>query len=440
MRLGMICQASPQTLFLAFLSGNNDPDISMARAFLFVLDSFGVGGAADAADYGDEGANTFGHIAEACAAGLANQAGLREGPLDVPNMVSLGLAEAARIATGFAFDGTVATRPSAFHGAGQEISSGKDTPSGHWEIAGVPVPFEWGYFPQTVPAFPAELTEAIIREGKVPGILANRHASGTGVIEDFGEEHVRTGKPICYTSVDSVLQIAAHEEHFGLQRLYDLCAVVRRLVDPLNIGRVIARPFVGNSAADFERTPNRRDYAVPPPEPTLLDRIAASGGKVIGMGKIGDIFAHRGVKDVRKGAGNMGLFDKTLLAMDEVGDGDLLFANFVDFDTNFGHRRDIAGYAAALEAFDRRLPEAIARLRHGDLLLLTADHGCDPSYAGTDHTRERVPIFGIVPGEKGGDVGLRPTFADIGETVAEHLGLAPGRHGTSFLRDLSRHA
>lgn len=411
----------------------------MARAFIFVLDSFGIGGAADAEKYGDAGADTFGHIAAACAAGEADREGLRNGPLTVPNMAALGLGLAAKTATGLAFPAAAAA-PGAFHGAAQEVSSGKDTPSGHWEIAALPVRFDWGYFPDTVPAFPASLTEAMIREGKVPGILANRHASGTGVIEDFGEEHIRTGKPICYTSVDSVLQIAAHEEHFGLERLYEFCKVVRGLVDPLNIGRVIARPFVGETAATFHRTPNRRDFSVPPPEPTLLDRLTARGSRVIAVGKIGDIFAHRGISEVRKAPGNMAMFDKALTAIDDAGDGDLVFANFVDFDTEFGHRRDVAGYAAALEAFDKRIPEALAKLQYGDLFILTADHGNDPTWRGTDHTRERIPVIGIARGRKGGDIGLRATFADIGETVAEHLGLAPGRHGTSFLAELGDHA
>ncbi len=405
----------------------------MPRAFLFILDSFGIGGSADAAEFGDEGSDTFGHIAARCAAGGGDRAGLRSGPLDLPHMTALGLARSSAIATGRPPIGIASpARLSGFHGAAQEVSDGKDTPSGHWEIAGVPVPFEWGYFPDTVPAFPPDLTEAIIREGGLPGILANCHASGTEVIERFGEEHIRTGKPICYTSVDSVLQIAAHEEHFGLQRLYDLCKVVRRLVDPLNIGRVIARPFVGEAAGSFKRTPNRKDLAVPPPEDTLADRVVAAGRRVIGVGKIGDIFAHRGISEVRKGPGNMAMFDVALGAMDDAQDGDLVFANFVDFDTEFGHRRDVPGYAAALEQFDRRIPEAMARLKPGDLLILTADHGNDPTWKGTDHTRERIPVLGTGPGLKPADIGLRSTFADIGETVAEHLGLAAGRHGTSF--------
>ncbi|MDQ6435583.1 phosphopentomutase [Mesorhizobium sp. LHD-90] len=412
----------------------------MARAFLFVLDSFGVGGAPDGMRFGDQGSDTLGHIARAAASGGADRDGLRQGPLALPVMASLGLGEAARVATGVDPLAPAKLAGGAFHGAAQEISNGKDTITGHWEIAGVPVPFDWGYFPDTVPAFPAELLDAIVRQAGLPGTLANRHASGTEVIEVYGEEHLRTGKPIVYTSVDSVIQIAAHEKHFGLARLYDLCKTARKLVDPLNIGRVIARPFVGDTAKTFERTPNRKDFAVPPPEPTILDRVVAAGGRTLCMGKIGDIFTHRGVSEVRKAAGNLPLFDKTLAAIDDARDGDLVFANFVDFDTEFGHRRDVAGYAAALEAFDRRLPEAVAKLQTGDLLLLTADHGCDPTWHGTDHTRERVPIFGIAPGAPGGSVGLRNSYADIGETVAAHLGLEKGAHGVSFVNKIAGHA
>ena len=405
----------------------------MARAFLFVLDSFGIGNAPDAAAFGDEGSNTYGHILQGSARGDGDRDGLRSGPLALPVMDGLGLAHAARLSEpGLPPPSVQQLR--GFFGAAEETSTGKDTPSGHWEIAGYPVPFDWTYFPDTVPAFPEDLTKAIIERTGVPGILGNCHASGTAVIEDLGEEHLRTGKPICYTSADSVLQVAAHEEAFGLERLYSFCETVRELVDPLNIGRVIARPFLGTNAENFERTSHRRDYAVPPPEDTICDRLTAVGRTVIGIGKIGDIFAHRGISEVRKGAGNMALFDAALTAMDDARDGDLVFANFVDFDTNFGHRRDIPGYAAALEAFDARMPEALARMRDGDLLVLTADHGCDPSWRGTDHTRERVPVYGCMHGmTRPAPLGIRPTFADIGETVAEHLGIAPGRHGTSFL-------
>lgn len=413
----------------------------MARAFLFVLDSFGIGGAPDAAAFGDAGADTLGHIAAACNTGSADRAGLRKGPLHLPNMTMLGLAQAAITATGNAPAGLDAGRePQGFYAAAQEISRGKDTPSGHWEIAGVPAKQEWGYFPHTVPTFPPELTKSILEKTGLPGILGDCHASGTEIIARLGEDHIRTGKPICYTSSDSVYQIAAHEDHFGLQRLYELCETVFELVAPLNIGRVIARPFVGSNSNDFTRTGNRRDFAVPPPEPTLLDRVTGHGSRVIAVGKIGDIFAHQGIGEVRKASGNMALFDATLGAIADAGDGDLVFTNFVDFDSLYGHRRDVAGYAAALEAFDVRLPEVTSRLKAGDMLILTADHGCDPTWHGTDHTRERVPVLGTGPGMAAGSLGVFQTFSDIAETIAEHLGLETGRYGTSHYPKIARNA
>lgn len=396
----------------------------MSRAILIVLDSFGVGKAPDARAYGDEGSDTYGNIRRAAERGQADRDGLRSGPLRLPHLDRLGLSRAA------GFDGPA---PEGLFGTAAETSNGKDTPSGHWEIAGLPVAFDWGYFPETIPTFPPELIEAILEEAELPGVLGNRHGSGTQIIEEFGEEHVATGKPIVYTSADSVFQIAAHETAFGLDRLYRLCEITRTHVDPLNIGRVIARPFVGESAETFSRTANRRDYATPPPEETLLDRVEASGARVIAVGKIGDIFAHKGVTKVLKGAGNMAQFDKLLEAVAEARDGDLVFANFVDFDSEFGHRRDVPGYADALERFDARLPELYAALRPGDLAIITADHGCDPTYRGNDHTRERVPVLGFGPSVAPRDIGQRATFADIGESAAAHLGLAPGRHGTSFL-------
>ncbi|MBA8899250.1 phosphopentomutase [Phyllobacterium sp. P30BS-XVII] len=411
----------------------------MSRAFLFVLDSFGIGGAPDAAAFGDAGATTLGHIAEACAQGRGDRTGLRSGPLALPKMASLGLFHAASLASNFEIPSET-TDPVGLWGAAEEVSNGKDTPSGHWEIAGVPVTFNWGYFPQTIPTFPDSLIAEAVRRANLPGILGNKHASGTDIIEEYGEEHIRSGQPIFYTSTDSVIQIAAHEQHFGLGRLYKLCEIMRELVDPLNIGRVIARPFVGETRETFERTGNRRDYSVPPPEPTLLDRLTDAGRTVIAIGKIGDIYAHKGVSQVRKANGNMALFDETLIAMDDAQDGDLVFTNFVDFDMLYGHRRDVPGYAAALEAFDRRLPEALAKLRAGDLLILTADHGCDPTFKGTDHTRERVPVLCFGPDLPHGSLGIRPTFADIGETIAAHLDIAPGLHGKSFLRGTASHA
>jgi phosphopentomutase len=321
----------------------------------------------------------------------------------------------------------------AIHGYGVETSTGKDTPSGHWEIAGVPVTFAWTYFPDTEPAFPKSLTDALIAEAKLPGILGNKHASGMPILHELGEEHIRSGKPICYTSADSVFQIAAHETHFGLERLYEVCRIARRLCDPLNVGRVIARPFVGEAAADFKRTANRRDYAVPPPEPTILDRLTDAGRKVFSIGKIGDIFAHRGTGTILKGPNDMALVDQTLEAMGRAVDGDFIFANFVDFDTLYGHQRDVPGYAAALEAFDRRIPQFVAHTRDGDLVIFTADHGNDPTHRGTDHTREHVPIAGFLHGAPGKDAGRRETLSDIGETIAAHLGIPPGPHGRSFL-------
>jgi len=406
----------------------------MSRAILCVLDSFGIGGAPDAERFGDAGSDTLGHIAEACARGEGDREGLREGPLHLPNLDRLGLGRASKLSNGIAAPGLdFAGEPDGIWGCAAEVSNGKDTPSGHWEIAGVPVRFDWGYFPDTVPTFPEALISEVIERGEIPGVLGNKHASGTVIIQELGEEHLRTGKPIFYTSADSVIQIAVHEEHFGLERLYALCELTREIVDPYNIGRVIARPFVGTAAQDFVRTPNRRDYSVLPPEPTLLDRLADQGRSVIGVGKISDIFAHQGVSKVLKGAGNDELFDKTLEAMALAKDGDLVFSNFIDFDSLYGHRRDVPGYAAALEHFDQRLPEMIAQLREGDLLILTADHGCDPTWQGTDHTREHIPVIGTGPGIEGRSIGIRSTFADIGESIALHLGIAPGAHGTSFL-------
>jgi phosphopentomutase len=392
----------------------------MPRAILCVLDSFGIGGAPDAAAYGDEGAATLQHIA----------ASYR---LSLPNMDALGLGAAAELSTGEVPRGLTNQPRGGRWGVGREVSKGKDTPSGHWEIAGVPVPFEWGYFPQTIPTFPAELVARLIERAELPGILGNKHASGVPIIQELGEESIKTGKPICYTSADSVFQIAAHEVHFGLERLYQVCEIAFELTAPLKIGRVIARPFVGETRESFKRTGNRRDFAISPPEHTLLDRVKAQGNQVFAIGKISDIYAGSGVTHKLKAAGNMLLFDRTLEAMEMAADGALIMVNFVDFDQEFGHRRDVAGYADALMEFDRRLPEIIARLRPDDLLVLTADHGNDPTWRGTDHTREQVPILVFSPGLSPGSVGLRPTFADIGESIAHWLGLRPGEHGRSFL-------
>lgn len=401
----------------------------MARAFLLVLDSVGCGGAPDAADFGDAGANTLGHIAIACREGRAEEG--RSGPLHLPNLAALGLGRAIHAASGLDLPELDAPLTGVW-AAATEVSRGKDTPSGHWELAGVPVPWDWHYFPRTDPAIPPEVTESLIARAGLPGTLCNAHSSGMPVLRAFGEAHIASGKPILYTSADSVLQIAAHETHFGLDRLYEVCRIAAEIVHPMRVGRVIARPFVGETAESFRRTANRRDLAIPPPEPTILDRVQAARGQTHAIGKIGDIFAHRGLSTLAKGKDDMALLDATLAAIDTAGDGDLVFANYVDFDTLWGHPRDVSGYARALEAFDARLPEVTRRLRPGDLLIITADHGNDPTWVGTDHTRERVPVLVAAPGLAPGGAGL-VGFADVAETVAAHLGIPAGRHGRDFL-------
>ncbi len=397
----------------------------MSRAIVLVLDSLGIGQAEDAERFGDVGADTLGHVASA----RACQGGLR-----IPNLARLGLNHAHHASVGR--DNPGLERPSAVTGSwglARELSTGKDTPSGHWEIAGVPVRFDFGYFRKPENTFPTELLADLIEQAGLPGVLGNCHASGTEILARLGPEHVATGKPIVYTSADSVFQIAAHEQHFGLERLYQVCRIARELLMPYNIGRVIARPFIGDAESGFTRTGNRRDYSLKPPAPTVLDKLIAAGGEVLAVGKIADIYAHSGISREIKADGNMALFDATLAAVDQARDDSLVMTNFVDFDMLYGHRRDPEGYAAALEAFDQRLPELLTRLRDDDLLILTADHGCDPTFAGTDHTREHVPVLAIGAGLKPGPIGARSSFADIGQTVADHLGLERMADGQSFL-------
>ncbi len=406
----------------------------MARAMLLVMDSVGIGGAEDAESFGDAGADTIGHIAAACAAGKADVKGGRSGPLKIPVMNRLGLCRAAEASTGAHPAGIERIeKPEAIWAYASEVSKGKDTQSGHWELAGLPVPFEWGYFPNTIPAFPKELTDALIAQAKLPGILGNKHASGTDIIEELAEEHIRSGKPICYTSQDSVFQICAHETHFGLEHLYEVCQVARKLCNPLRIGRVIARPFVGEKQGEFARTGHRRDFAVPPPGETLLDLCVQVKRDVYGVGKISDIFTGRGVTKVLKAPENESQFDKTLEAIAEAKDGDLVFTNFIDFDQLWGHRRDVAGYAACLERFDTRLPELLAVLKPGDLVILTADHGNDPTFKGTDHTREHIPVLAFGPKIDGRNGGHLNTYADVAQTIASHLALTPLRIGQPMM-------
>jgi phosphopentomutase len=396
----------------------------MARAFLLVLDSVGIGAAPDAASYGDAGSDTVGHIARACTAGDADKAGVRRGALNLPNLARLGLGEACRLATGRVPPGLeIAAPPDALFACAAEMSKGKDTPSGHWEIAGAPVKEDWHYFPREGAAFPPGLIEELCRRTHLPGILGDCHASGTEIIDRLGEEHMRSGKPICYTSADSVFQIAAHEEAYGLERLYEICAIARTLLDPLRVGRVIARPFVGTRASEFRRTGNRRDYTMPPPKTTVLSRAAAAGRDIVSIGKIADIFAHRDTGAAVHAFGNAATMEAVLAGQNSLKDGGLLLANFNDFDTLYGHRRDVPGYAVALEQFDATLPLLLQRIRSGDLVIITADHGCDPTWRGTDHTRECVPVIAFGPGMTAKNAGRRESFSDIGAAIAAHLGL-----------------
>lgn len=407
--------------------------MTLPRVCILVLDSLGLGASLDAHAYGDEQANTFGHIVEACREGRADKSNLRVGPLQIPHLAKRGLYHAAVASSGTKiYDLSTLSVPQGYFGYAVEQSLGKDTPSGHWEIAGVPVMFPWGYFPNEIPCFPQDLINSLIQQGKIPGVLGQKHASGTEIIAELGAEHIRSGCPIIYTSADSVFQIAAHEQYFGLERLYALCELARTLVDPLHIGRVIARPFIGE-APIFKRTGNRRDYATPPPKPTLLDKLVQAGRNVYAIGKISDIFAHKGITHSIKADGNAALFDATIKTMQHAAPGSLIFSNFVDFDSSYGHRRDTVGYAHALEQFDSRLPELDALLQPSDWVVITADHGCDPTLPGSDHTREHIPALVYGPNTASCFIGRRDTFADIGQSIAEHLEIEPLDFGNSFI-------
>lgn len=398
------------------------------RAILFVMDSLGIGGAEDAAQFGDAGANTLGHIVTAAKAGSCDIPNVRSGPLRLPHLNRLGIFDALSMASGFS---NTSGDAQALWGVGVEHSNGKDTTSGHWEITGCPVKSAFHYFPEKIPAIPQPFINSVISDAQIPGVLGNRQASGTQIIEELGEEHTTSGKPIFYTSADSVIQIAAHESSFGLDGLYELCKRVRKLADGLGVGRVIARPFVGEKGS-YRRTGNRRDYSMPPPADTLLDRLCAQGRHVAAVGKIWDIFAGRGISLSVKASGVDGTVDKTLSAFSALPEGGLVISNLVEFDSEFGHRRDVAGYANALEQFDRKVPELLASLSEHDILILTADHGNDPTWKGSDHTRECTPILiagNIVPA---GSIGKRP-FWDIAATITEHLEISGTGVGRSFL-------
>jgi phosphopentomutase len=388
----------------------------MARVFLVVMDSVGIGGAPDAdkyfnGDISDFGSNTVLHIAEYMRK--------RGRPLKLPQLNALGLGSAIHHSAGIRHP-DLPIEPDANWAVGQESSRGKDTPSGHWEIAGLPVTWDWHYFKDKTNSFPAEIINLICQIAQVDGILGNKHASGIRIIEEFGQSHVETSMPICYTSADSVFQIAAHETVFGLDRLYDLCEKLSPAIHNLNVGRVIARPFGGSKEEGWERTKNRRDYAMLPPTSVLTDWVKASGGKTYAIGKIGDIFSMRNIDSNVTGT-DRDLMRQLQKHIEFAEDGSLIFANFVEFDSLFGHRRDPIGYAKALEWFDTGIADVVRNLLEDDLLIVTADHGNDPTWSGTDHTREQVPVLLL---GKTDFIQSGIALSDVATLASKHLGVA----------------
>lgn len=386
------------------------------RIHLIVLDSVGIGEAPDAADFDDIGSDTLGHIAREC------------GGLNMPNMAALGLSNIREI------EGVpAADKPRAYYTKMQEASNGKDTMTGHWEIMGLYIDTPFRVFPD---GFPDELIQRI-EEKTGRKVIGNKPASGTEIIEELGEEHVKTGALIIYTSADSVLQIAAHEDIVPLKELYEICEFCREITleDPYMLGRIIARPFIGE-VGSFKRTANRHDYALKPFGRTTMNEMKDAGLDVIALGKISDIYDGEGITKAVRTVSNMDGMDKMVQTLGESFKG-LSFLNLVDFDAVYGHRRDPKGYGQALEDYDRRLPEVFEKMTENDLLIITADHGNDPTYKGTDHTREYVPLLVYSPRfTEGKELPLRKTFADIGATVADNFGVKLPEHGTSFLNDL----
>jgi phosphopentomutase len=391
--------------------------VGIERVILLVMDSVGAGATPDADRYGDAGANTLGHVAEAA------------GGADLPTMAGLGLGNLVPM-RGVA----PAARPRGAFGRMAEASAGKDTATGHWELAGLRIDRAFRTFPD---GFPEEIL-APVRQRTGRGVLGNRAASGTEIIQELGDQHRQTGDLIVYTSADSVFQIAAHEETVPIEEQYRICTIAREILDPYDVGRVIARPFVGARKGEYKRTYNRKDYAMPPPEPTLLDRLTEARIPVIGVGKIPDIYCHRGIGEEVHTEGNADGMRHTREVMRRVERG-LVFVNLVDFDSLYGHRRDPAGYYKCLREFDAELAQLAREIDPGrDLVIITADHGNDPTFPGTDHTREYVPLIAFGPPHAAGvDLGVRATFADVGATVADIFQVAAPAHGTSFLRAIA---
>lgn len=392
------------------------------KATILVIDSFGIGALPDAPAYGDEGSNTALHICEGI-----------EGA-KWPSLRRMGLGNAGQL-LGFDLPGCEAVEePTASWGVMRERSPGKDTTTGHWEIAGIELDRPFHTFPPDYPSFPPELLSAFEREiGR--GTLGNKAASGTVIIEELGAEHMRTGKPIVYTSSDSVFQIAAHEEVVPPEELYRYCEAARRLCDPYQVGRVIARPFVGNPGS-FTRTSGRRDFSIDLPAPSLLDHLRDGGVRTIGVGKIGDIFNERGIDVSHHDKGNRACLDRTESLLGDHSQVDtsdeFIFVNLVDTDMIYGHRRDIEGYYRAVAEIDDRLPTLMGLMERDDLLIVTADHGCDPAFRGTDHTREHVPLLAYRKGREGRPLGIRSGFADVAQTIAGILTGRPMANGSSF--------
>ena len=404
----------------------------MPRAILLVMDSVGVGGAIDSDKYfngsiSDSGSNTILNIAKACDSGLANEG--RTGPLRVPTLQSLGLGNAISLSTGETAPNIPIYEKGAAYAVAAPVSMGKDTITGHWELAGVSLDRDWHYFPDIGKAFDTELVNLICDLGKLDGILGNCHASGTEILNELGEKHCQSGKPICYTSADSVFQIAAHEEYFGLSRLYDLCHLLAPYLHEMNVGRVIARPFTGNNKSGWSRTINRRDFAMAPPKKVLSEWMQEDGIATLALGKIGDIFSMRGFDRLIKGE-DVQLMQALEAEIETGSDNSFIFGNFVEFDTLYGHRRDISGYAKALEWFDTEISKIIGKLRKDDFLVLTADHGNDPTWSGSEHTRENVPILmvGASPNKN-----TKVNFVDVAATVANFMSLPTIGPGKSLL-------
>ena len=392
------------------------------RALVLVIDSFGIGEAPDAADFGDVGANTALHICQ------------QVSPVRWKNLQNLGLGNASEL-LGNPLPGCPAVPdPAASFGVMREISPGKDTTTGHWELAGMQLAKAFRTFPPEYPSFPAELTEALEKKTRRP-LIGNRAASGTAIIQELGEEHVKSGALICYTSADSVFQIAAHEDVVPLKELYAICEAARELCDKYSVARVIARPFEG-APGNFTRTKNRRDFSLPLPEPTILDYLQERGVRTLGVGKIGDIFNESGLTESYHDKGNAACLERTLSLLKKPGEADeksFIFVNLVDTDMIYGHRRDPQGYHDAVSGIDSALPEIMDKMEEGDILIITADHGCDPTFAGTDHTREYVPVLLYNKGEAGKTLGIREGLFDCAQTLSDYFGVEAYQRGRSLL-------